>query len=90
MAYDFVKDRRHCIQPNRGFLRQLGDWEKSVLGHKETDPDDLWFQQQQCAILGKFVLYLGDPWKKYVSSIHFQDGLLAAKLAFINWNGVCI
>lgn len=43
MAYDFVKDRRHCIQPNRGFLRQLGDWEKSVLGHKETDPDDLWF-----------------------------------------------
>lgn len=43
MAYDFVKDRRQCIQPNRGFLQQLGDWEQSVLGCKQTNPDDLWF-----------------------------------------------
>lgn len=43
MAYDFVKDRRQSIQPNRGFLQQLGDWEQSVLGRKHTNPDDLWF-----------------------------------------------
>lgn len=43
VAHDFVKDRRHCIQPNRGFLRQLSDWEQSILGRKHTNPDDLWF-----------------------------------------------
>lgn len=27
-AFDFVKDKRACIQPNSGFVRCLQDWEK--------------------------------------------------------------
>lgn len=43
IAYDFVRDRRTCIRPNRGFLHQLADWEQTLFGKKTTDPDDLWF-----------------------------------------------
>ena len=43
VAHDFVRDRRTCIRPNRGFLHQLSDWEKSLFGTKSTDPDELWF-----------------------------------------------
>lgn len=42
-AYDFLKDKRTCIRPNRGFLKQLAVWEELKLGKKHTDPDDLWF-----------------------------------------------
>ena len=42
-AYDFVRDRRTCIWPNRGFLHQLSDWEQTILGRKLTDADELWF-----------------------------------------------
>lgn len=42
-AHDFVRDRRTCIRPNRGFLQQLSDWEQSLFGSKLTDPDELWF-----------------------------------------------
>lgn len=43
VAHDFVKDRRTCIRPNRGFLQQLSDWEQSIFGRKHTDADELWF-----------------------------------------------
>lgn len=43
VAHDYVRDRRTCIRPNRGFLQQLSDWEQSILGNKSTDPDELWF-----------------------------------------------
>lgn len=43
VAYDYVRDRRTCIRPNRGFLHQLSDWEQSLFGNKCTDPDELWF-----------------------------------------------
>lgn len=43
VAHDYVRDRRTCIRPNRGFLIQLSDWEQSILGKKSTDPDELWF-----------------------------------------------
>lgn len=42
-AHDFVRDRRTCIRPNRGFLKQLADWEQTLFGKKSTDPDELWF-----------------------------------------------
>lgn len=42
-AYDYIKERRTCIRPNRGFLQQLSVWEEKILGKKYTDPDDLWF-----------------------------------------------
>lgn len=43
VAHDFVRDRRTCIRPNRGFLQQLSDWEQSIFGRKHTDADELWF-----------------------------------------------
>ena len=43
VAHDFVKDRRTCIKPNRGFLQQLGEWEVTIFGKRYTDPDDIWF-----------------------------------------------
>lgn len=42
-AYEFLKDKRTCIRPNRGFLKQLAIWEEMKLGKKFTEPDDLWF-----------------------------------------------
>ena len=43
VAHNYVRDRRTCIRPNRGFLHQLSDWEQSLFGTKSTDPDELWF-----------------------------------------------
>ncbi|KAJ7330207.1 hypothetical protein OS493_022729 [Desmophyllum pertusum] len=43
VAHDFVRDRRTCIRPNRGFLQQLSDWEQGIFGCKRTDADELWF-----------------------------------------------
>lgn len=43
VAHDYVRDRRTCIRPNRGFLQQLSDWEQSIFGSKSIDPDELWF-----------------------------------------------
>lgn len=43
VAHDYVRDRRTCIRPNRGFLQQLSDWEQSIFGRKHTDADELWF-----------------------------------------------
>ena len=43
VAHDFLKDRRSCVRPNRGFLQQLSAWEVEVLGEKITDVDELWF-----------------------------------------------
>ncbi|EDO42672.1 predicted protein, partial [Nematostella vectensis] len=42
-AYSFIKERRSCVRPNRGFLKQLATWEEMILGKRFTDPDDLWF-----------------------------------------------
>ena len=42
-AHDFVKEKRACISPNRGFLFQLLEWEETLFGKKQTDIDDLWF-----------------------------------------------
>jgi protein-tyrosine phosphatase len=41
-SYEFLKDRRPGIRPNRGFLQQLSLWEKSVHGRVITDIDELW------------------------------------------------
>lgn len=41
-SHEFLKDKRTCIRPNRGFLKQLAIWEEMKLGKKFTDPDDLW------------------------------------------------
>lgn len=42
-AYDFMKSKRQAVKPNRGFLRQLCDFEKELFGKQLTDPDDIWF-----------------------------------------------
>lgn len=42
-AYDFMKSKRQAVKPNRGFLRQLCEFEEELLGKKLTDPDDIWF-----------------------------------------------
>lgn len=42
-AHDFLKDRRSCVRPNRGFLQQLSLWEVEILGEKDTDIDEIWF-----------------------------------------------
>lgn len=42
-AYEFMKSKRQAVKPNRGFLRQLCDFEEEILGKKVTDPDDIWF-----------------------------------------------
>ena len=42
-AFEFIKDKRSCVRPNRGFLLQLSEWEQVLFGKKETDIDELWF-----------------------------------------------
>ncbi|XP_065837834.1 uncharacterized protein [Oscarella lobularis] len=41
-AFEFLKDRRPGIRPNRSFLEQLSKWEKRIHGQATTDIDDLW------------------------------------------------
>eukprot|EP00118_Oscarella_pearsei_P026978 m.310615 g.310615 ORF g.310615 m.310615 type:complete len:620 (+) comp53162_c0_seq1:182-2041(+) len=41
-AFEFLKDRRPGIRPNRGFLEQLSKWEEAIQGVATTDIDELW------------------------------------------------
>lgn len=41
-AHDFLKTRRPAVRPNRGFLKQLSQYEESLFGKKFTDIDDIW------------------------------------------------
>ncbi len=41
-AFEYVKARRPVIGPNRGFLKQLSDFEVDLFGSKLTDVFELW------------------------------------------------
>lgn len=40
-ALEYISDRRQGIKPNAGFLKQLSEWEKQILGDKRTDVEGL-------------------------------------------------
>ncbi|XP_070544354.1 probable rhodanese domain-containing dual specificity protein phosphatase [Ptychodera flava] len=42
-AYDYLKECRPCVSPNRGFLAQLSKFEEELFGKKLSNVDSMWF-----------------------------------------------